>query len=106
MHRRLRIALIGPTSLTWEEIAAEVEPDLARLARSGVELSYVITGDGPPSITTEEDERARHRLPGPERPRAGGTRADHEPHDDGSPGGGGQLASTVFWSSTCGCFAA
>jgi Asp/Glu/hydantoin racemase len=23
-----------------------------------VELSYVITGDGPPSITTEEDERA------------------------------------------------
>ena len=53
----LRIALIGPTSAPWVEIEPEVAPDLARLARPGVELSYVLTGAGPRSITSEDDER-------------------------------------------------
>ncbi|HZB41542.1 MAG TPA: aspartate/glutamate racemase family protein [Ilumatobacter sp.] len=52
------IALIGPTSAPWEEVAPEVEPDLARLARRGVELRYVLTGAGPRSITSDEEERA------------------------------------------------
>ena len=53
----LRIALIGPTSAPWVEIEPDVAPDLARLARPGVELSYVLTGAGPRSITSEDDER-------------------------------------------------
>lgn len=54
----MRIAVIGPTSMTWDELAADVEPDLARLRRPGVEVTYVPTGSGPRSITTDEDERA------------------------------------------------
>jgi Asp/Glu/hydantoin racemase len=53
----LRIALIGPTSAPWVEVESEVATDLARLARPGVELSYVLTGAGPRSITSEDDER-------------------------------------------------
>ena len=53
----LRIALIGPTSAPWVEVEPEVATDLARLGRPGVELSYVLTGAGPRSITSEDDER-------------------------------------------------
>jgi len=56
--RPLRVAVIGPTSMTWEELADDVEPDLARLRRHGVDVTYVLTGDGPRSITTDEDELA------------------------------------------------
>jgi Asp/Glu/hydantoin racemase len=58
MRRNPRIALIGPTSAPWVEIEPEVAPDLARLSRPGVELSYVLTGAGPRSITSDDDERA------------------------------------------------
>jgi Asp/Glu/hydantoin racemase len=58
MRRNPRIALIGPTAAPWVEIEPDVAPDLARLARPGVELRYVLTGAGPRSITSEEDERA------------------------------------------------
>ena len=54
----MRIAVIGPTSMTWDELADDVEPDLARLRRHGVDVTYVLTGDGPRSITTDEDELA------------------------------------------------
>ena len=53
----MRVAVIGPTAMTWDEIAADVEPDLARLRRPEIELTYVVTGAGPASITTDEDER-------------------------------------------------
>jgi Asp/Glu/hydantoin racemase len=58
MRRNPRVALIGPTSMTWDEVAPDIEPDLARLARPGIELRYVLTGAGPKSISSEEDERA------------------------------------------------
>ena len=58
MHHKPRIALIGPTSMTWDEIGADVEPDLDRLRRRDVDLTYVLTGAGPRSITNDEDERA------------------------------------------------
>ena len=58
MTRPLRIVLIGPTSAAYETIAAEVEPDLERLARAGVELEYRCTGAGPASIRSEEDVAA------------------------------------------------
>ena len=54
----MRIAVIGPTSMTWDELADDVEPDLARLRRSGIEVTYVLTGAGPRSITTDADEEA------------------------------------------------
>jgi len=53
----MRVAVIFPTSMTWDEIAADVEPDLERLRRPEIELTYVVTGAGPASITTDEDER-------------------------------------------------
>jgi hypothetical protein len=43
MRRNPRVALIGPTSMTWDEVAPDIEPDLARLARPGIELRYVLT---------------------------------------------------------------
>ncbi len=58
LRRTVRIAVVGPTSMTWDEIADDVEPDLARLRRPGVEVAYVPTGAGPRSITTDDDERA------------------------------------------------
>jgi Asp/Glu/hydantoin racemase len=50
-----RILVVGPTSRPWAEIADEVEGDLARLARPGVELVYRCTGSGPTSIRSEHD---------------------------------------------------
>jgi Asp/Glu/hydantoin racemase len=58
VHRKPRIAVIGPTSMTWDEIAEDVAPDLERLRGYGLEVDYVVTGGGPRSITTDEDERA------------------------------------------------
>ena len=50
-----RVLLVGPTSTPWESIRAEVEADLARLARQGVELTYRCTGAGPAEIHTDAD---------------------------------------------------
>jgi Asp/Glu/hydantoin racemase len=58
MDRPLRIVLIGPTSAPWDEVSTEVGHDLARLARPGVELTYLHVGKGPRSITTEADAAA------------------------------------------------
>lgn len=52
------VALIGPTSLPWSAIAAEVSVDLDRLRRPGLVLSYHVTGAGPASIRTAADARA------------------------------------------------
>ncbi len=52
------IALIGPTSSTWAEIADEVEVDLRRLRRPGLELVYRTTGAGPVSIRSRADAEA------------------------------------------------
>ena len=57
-QHRVRVLLIGPTSAPWEAIAGEVEADLARLARDGVELAYRCTGGGPPEIRSDADARA------------------------------------------------
>jgi Asp/Glu/hydantoin racemase len=54
----VRVLLVGPTSAPWESVAPEVEADLARLARPGVELEYRCTGDGPMEIRTAHDARA------------------------------------------------
>jgi Asp/Glu/hydantoin racemase len=53
-----RIVLIGPTSAPWASIAAEVEADLARLARPGIELVYRCTGAGPAAIRSAADAAA------------------------------------------------
>jgi Asp/Glu/hydantoin racemase len=53
-----RVLLVGPTSAPWVSILAEVEADLARLARPGVELSYRCTGAGPLGIRCADDARA------------------------------------------------
>ena len=58
MDRPLRILLIGPTSAPWDEISAGVGDDLARLARPGVELTYLHLAKGPASITTAADAAA------------------------------------------------
>lgn len=50
-----RVLIVGPTSVPWASIAAEVEADLARLARPGVELSYRCTGAGPSGIRSTAD---------------------------------------------------
>lgn len=52
-----RILLVGPTSAAWTSIAAEIEGELARLARPGVELTYRCTGAGPLAIRSNEDVR-------------------------------------------------
>lgn len=53
-----RVLFIGPTSATWESIAAEVDADMARLARPGVVLTYRCTGAGPTDVRTLHDARA------------------------------------------------
>jgi Asp/Glu/hydantoin racemase len=53
-----RILFVGPTSEPWTSIADDVEADLARLARPGVELTYRVTGDGPAEIHNAHDARA------------------------------------------------
>ncbi len=54
----VRVLFIGPTSAVWETIASEVEADLARLTRDGVEIAYRCTGEGPLEIRSEADARA------------------------------------------------
>jgi Asp/Glu/hydantoin racemase len=53
--RDLRIVLVGPTGAPWEEIAAGVGADLARLARPGVALTYHHVGAGPTQIANAAD---------------------------------------------------
>jgi len=53
-----RVLVVGPTSEPWVAIAADVEPDLERLRRPGVELAYRCTGAGPTSIRDEDDVEA------------------------------------------------
>lgn len=55
---RVKVLLVGPTSVSWDTIESEVGADLARLARPGVELTYRCTGDGPTEIRTAHDARA------------------------------------------------
>ena len=55
---RLKVLLVGPTSAPWATIEADVDADLARLARPGVELSYRCTGAGPATIHSDEDSAA------------------------------------------------
>jgi Asp/Glu/hydantoin racemase len=51
----IKLVVIGPTSLSWSEVAKEVEVDLRRMRRDGVEVSYRCTGAGPVSIRSEQD---------------------------------------------------
>ena len=51
----LRVLVVGPTSRSWEEVADEVEADLIRLRRPGVEVSYRCTGAGPRAILSGAD---------------------------------------------------
>lgn len=51
----VRVLVIGPTSLDWDEIADEVTADLERLARPGVVLEYRCTGTGPTAIRSADD---------------------------------------------------
>lgn len=57
-----RVLVVGPTSRPWEEIADEVEADLVRLRRTGVDVSYRCTGAGPRAIRSGADteEAAPH----------------------------------------------
>jgi Asp/Glu/hydantoin racemase len=54
----VKVLLVGPTSAPWESIASEVDADLARLARAGVELAYRCTGAGPSEIRSSHDVKA------------------------------------------------
>ena len=54
----VKVLVVGPTSAPWATIAADIEADLARLARPGVELSYRCTEAGPAEIRTSHDARA------------------------------------------------
>jgi Asp/Glu/hydantoin racemase len=54
----LRVLFIGPTSRPWTSIEADVNADLERLARPGVELAYRCTGTGPADIRSATDARA------------------------------------------------
>ena len=54
----VKVLLVGPTSAPWDTIESEIEADLARLARPGVELTYRCTGAGPTEIRTAHDARA------------------------------------------------
>lgn len=51
----VRVLVVGPTSLDWDEVADEVTPDLQRLARPGVVLEYRCTGTGPTTIRSQGD---------------------------------------------------
>ena len=55
---QVKVLLVGPTSAPWDTIESEIEADLARLARPGVQLTYRCTGAGPPEIRTAHDARA------------------------------------------------
>lgn len=55
MTRDVRIVLVGPTGAPWDEIAAGVGTDLARLARPGVEFTYHHVGTGPSQIVDAAD---------------------------------------------------
>jgi Asp/Glu/hydantoin racemase len=50
-----KVLFVGPTSAPWDSIAPEVEVDMARLARQGIELTYRCTGAGPVEIHTGAD---------------------------------------------------
>lgn len=52
------MAIVGPTSAPWSEIAESIEDDLRHLRRPGVEVSYVTTGAGPVAIRSTDDELA------------------------------------------------
>ena len=52
-----QILFVGATSEPWSAIAAQVEADLARLARPGAELTYRCTGGGPAEIRNAHDVR-------------------------------------------------
>jgi Asp/Glu/hydantoin racemase len=54
-ERPLEVLFVGPTSTPWKSIASEVEADMKRLARSGVQLTYRCTGAGPAEIRTDAD---------------------------------------------------
>lgn len=54
----VRVLVIGPTSLEWEEIADDVIADLQRLARPGIVLEYRCTGTGPTAIRSTDDATA------------------------------------------------
>jgi Asp/Glu/hydantoin racemase len=56
--KAFKVLFVGPTSAPWDSIAAEVEADIARLARPGVDLTYRCTGQGPAEIHTDADARA------------------------------------------------
>lgn len=51
----VRVLLIGPTSRPFTSVEAEVNADLERLARPGVELAYRCTGTGPIDIRSAAD---------------------------------------------------
>ena len=51
------VLFVGPTSAPWSSIRAEIDEDMARLARPGVELAYRCTGEGPAGIRTAHDAR-------------------------------------------------
>ncbi len=50
-----KVLFVGPTSAPWESLASDVNADLVRLARPGVELTYRCTGLGPAEIRTDAD---------------------------------------------------
>jgi Asp/Glu/hydantoin racemase len=56
-EEQVRVLLVGPTSAPWQSIESEIDADLARLARPGVELTYRCTGEGPSEIRTTHDAR-------------------------------------------------
>jgi Asp/Glu/hydantoin racemase len=58
----VRVLFVGPTSRPWTSIKGEVNADLERLARPGVEFVYRCTGTGPADIRSAED--AREAAPG------------------------------------------
>jgi Asp/Glu/hydantoin racemase len=58
----VRVLFVGPTSRSWTSLEAEVNADLERLARPGVELAYRCTGTGPLDIRSAAD--ASQAAPG------------------------------------------
>ena len=53
-----RVLIVGPTSASWEDVAAEVTADLERLRRPDLELTYRCTSAGPPAIRGAADVAA------------------------------------------------
>jgi Asp/Glu/hydantoin racemase len=47
--------VVGPTSAPFEDLADDVEVDLERLRRSGLEVSYRCTGAGPRAVRNGAD---------------------------------------------------